>query len=78
METWPTPTTQTGTDHIAWQGTVAHCAAGSQSASNDAAVQAGRRACATSDGVCEVADLPTYETRDGKHATPKPAPKRKR
>ena len=65
METWPTPTTQTGTDHIAWQGTVAHCAAGAQSASSDAAVQAGRRGCATSDGVCEVADLPTYETSDG-------------
>lgn len=65
LETWPTPTTQVGLDHIAWQGTVAHCAAGAFSAAKDGAIQASRRGCATSDGVCEVADLPTYETSDG-------------
>ena len=65
IETWPTPTSQTGVDHIVWQGTVAQCPEGAQSAANDSAVQAARAHCQTSDHVCEVADLPTYETNDG-------------
>ena len=65
IETWPTPTSQTGVDHIVWQGTVTQCPPGAQSAANDSAVQAARAHCQTSDHICEVADLPTYETSDG-------------
>ena len=65
IETWPTPTSQVGADQVVWQGALTQCPEGAHSAANDSAVQNARANCQTPDHVCEVADLPTYETSDG-------------
>jgi hypothetical protein len=63
IESWPTLTRHEG-NRFGWDASLTACGPGEHSAATDLTVMTSRTECPASDGYCEVADLPSYETAD--------------
>jgi hypothetical protein len=63
VESWPTLTRHEG-NRFGWDASLTACGPGEHSAATDLTVMTSRTECPASDGYCEVADLPSYETAD--------------